>query len=100
MPNQLLTLMMHAPSFSPEILRHAFAGIYYASITSWVCFSQPNRGGSRSSLATLSQVCRISKYVALDVLWAKLENLEPLVFHKINGSRLLIRLYFQVLPLF
>ncbi|KAG1768646.1 hypothetical protein EDD22DRAFT_220701 [Suillus occidentalis] len=100
MPKQLLTLMMHACSFISVILRHAFVGIYHASITSWVCFSQPNRGGSQSFLTTLSQVCRIFKNVTLDVLWAKLENLEPLVFHKINGPRLLIRLHFQVLPLF
>ncbi|KAG1718010.1 uncharacterized protein EDB91DRAFT_1187388, partial [Suillus paluster] len=49
--------------------------------------SQPDRGTARRSLAVLSRVCKSFKDVALDVLWAELENLQPL-FHLNSNLKL------------
>ncbi|KAG2036699.1 hypothetical protein BDR03DRAFT_441549 [Suillus americanus] len=77
---------LHACLLVEDILRHIFSDIYYVSsptegdvpVHYWDRSSQPHRGVARHSLAGLSRVCRFFKDIALDVLWAELENLEPL----------------------
>ncbi|OAX38857.1 hypothetical protein K503DRAFT_129776 [Rhizopogon vinicolor AM-OR11-026] len=73
----------------PEIQKHIFLDIYLSgtegglrhywkdrAIPSFV--SHDGRRVARRSLAALSRVCRHFKDIALDVLWAELETLDPL----------------------
>ncbi|OJA11656.1 hypothetical protein AZE42_08382 [Rhizopogon vesiculosus] len=75
---------MHVCLLIPEILKHIFSDIYLSGTAGglqsyWDCYAVaiPARGVARRSLATLSRVCRSFKDIALDVLWAELDNLEP-----------------------
>jgi hypothetical protein len=77
---------MHRCLVVPEILGHIFSDIYLCGTEGglqhyWNHYShQPRaeRRVARRFLATLSRVCRSFRDVALDVLWAELESLEPL----------------------
>ncbi|KAG0700957.1 hypothetical protein DFH29DRAFT_590263 [Suillus ampliporus] len=69
---------MHACLLIPEILKQIFSDIYFSGTEGWDIGYQHCRSASRPSLAALSRVCRSFTDVALDVLWAELENLEPL----------------------
>jgi hypothetical protein len=75
---------VHTCLLIPEILRHIFSDIYLSGTEGGLQYYwergsvQPERGVARRSLVALSCVCRSFKDVALDILWAELENLEPL----------------------
>ncbi|OAX35132.1 hypothetical protein K503DRAFT_868468 [Rhizopogon vinicolor AM-OR11-026] len=80
---------MHACLLIPDILEHIFFDIYLSGTEGGLqCYwevphttqpeTQPEREGARRSLAALSHVCRSFRDIALDVLWAELDNLEPL----------------------
>ncbi|OAX34625.1 hypothetical protein K503DRAFT_429912 [Rhizopogon vinicolor AM-OR11-026] len=80
---------VHACMLIQEILKQIFSDIYSSCKDKdklkhdyWRSFrcgsSRPERKIARRSLAALSRVCRSFKDVALDVLWAELDNMEPL----------------------
>lgn len=73
---------MHVCLLIPEIVELIFTNIHiYGTDGSLVDFGDHNFQRvrvARGSLAALSQVCRSFKDIALDTLWIKLDNLEPL----------------------
>ncbi|KAG1836726.1 hypothetical protein DFJ58DRAFT_749702 [Suillus subalutaceus] len=71
---------MHACRLIPEIVKHIFSNIlFYDTVGSLVNFGDHYfQQVARRSLAALSRVCRSFKDLALDALWLKLDNLEPL----------------------
>ncbi|KAG1753024.1 hypothetical protein EDB19DRAFT_1627517 [Suillus lakei] len=73
---------MHACLLIPEIVKLIFANVYVSSTGGCSIHiddfrNHYSRRIARRSLAALSRVCRSFKDIALDVLWSKLENLEP-----------------------
>jgi hypothetical protein len=71
---------MHVCLLIPEIVELIFTNIHiYGTDASLVDFGDHYfQRVARGSLAALSQVCRSFKDIALDALWIKLDNLEPL----------------------
>lgn len=71
---------MHACLLIPEIVKLIFTNIHiYGTDGSFVDFGDHSfQRVARRSLAALSRVCRSFKDIALDALWVKLDNLEPL----------------------
>lgn len=71
---------MHVCLLIPEIVELIFTNIHiYGTDGSLVDFrDRYSQRVARRSLAALSQVCRSFKDIALDALWIKLDNLEPL----------------------
>ncbi|OAX34631.1 hypothetical protein K503DRAFT_774358 [Rhizopogon vinicolor AM-OR11-026] len=75
---------MHRCLLVPEILEHIFSDVYLSGTEGgsqhyWKDDSiPPKRHVSRRSLASLCRACHSFKDVALDVLWAELDTLEPL----------------------
>ncbi|KAG1890349.1 hypothetical protein F4604DRAFT_1673773 [Suillus subluteus] len=71
---------MHACLLIPEIVKLIFTNIlFYDIVGSLVNFGDHYlQQVARRSLAALSRVCRSFKDLALDALWLKLDNLEPL----------------------
>ncbi|KAG1815998.1 uncharacterized protein BJ212DRAFT_1481063 [Suillus subaureus] len=71
---------MHACLLIPEIVKLIFANIIvYGTDGSLAKFGDRYyQQVARRSLAALSRVCRSFKDMALDALWVKLDNLEPL----------------------
>jgi hypothetical protein len=71
---------MHACLLIPEIVKIIFNNIHiYDTDGSLVNFGDHSfQRVARRSLAALSRVCRSFKDIALDALWVKLDNLEPL----------------------
>ncbi|KAG2345712.1 hypothetical protein BDR05DRAFT_998324 [Suillus weaverae] len=71
---------MHACLLIPEIVKLIFTNIYvYGTDGSLINFGDHSfQRVARRSLAALSRACRSFKDIALDALWVKLDNLEPL----------------------
>ncbi|KAH7926842.1 hypothetical protein BV22DRAFT_1045789 [Leucogyrophana mollusca] len=80
---------MHHCFRIPELRQQIFSAVYSSDEEDslrrrhdsiFLQWPNPIDSSSRQTLATLARTCRVFSEPALDILWARLDSLEPLVF--------------------